>query len=73
MSGSLNVRVGFDEFVVGPGDAITFDSGTPHRMFNAGDVPVRAVWYVLGRGSAEFAGTSDEPAASPFAPEVRRA
>jgi uncharacterized cupin superfamily protein len=59
--------------VVGPGDAITFDSGTPHRMVNTGDVPVRAVWYVLGRRSAEFVATGDEPAASPFAPEVRRA
>lgn len=72
LSGSLRVRIGFDEFVLGPGDAITFDSATPHRMFNAGDEPARAVWYVLGRGSAEFAGSGAEPAASPFAPEVRR-
>jgi transcriptional regulator with XRE-family HTH domain len=72
LSGSLRVRIGFDEVVLGPGDAITFDSGTPHRLFNAGDVPARAVWYVLGRRSAEFAGSGDEPAASPFAPEVRR-
>lgn len=73
LSGSLRVKIGFDEFVLGPGDAITFDSGTPHRLYNDGDEPARAVWYVLGRGSAEFAGSQDEPAASPFAPEVRRA
>lgn len=73
LSGSLRVRIGFDEFVLGPGDAITFDSGTPHRLVNAGDEPVRAVWYVLGRGSAEFAGSGDEPAASPFGPRVTRA
>lgn len=73
LSGSLKVRIGFDEFVLGPGDAITFDSGTPHRLVNAGGEPVRAVWYVLGRRSAEMAGAADEPAASPFAPRVIRA
>ena len=73
LGGSLTVRIGFDEFVLGPGDAITFDSGTPHRMVNSGDEPVRAVWYVLGRGTAEVAGSGDEPAASPFAPRVHRA
>ena len=57
LSGTLRVTIGFDEFVLGPGDAITFDSGTPHRLANAGDEPVRAVWYVLGRSAAEFAGT----------------
>ena len=71
LSGSLRVKIGFDEFVLGPGDAITFDSGTPHRLFNAGDEPARAVWFVLGRRSAEFAGSRDEPAASPFAPDRR--
>lgn len=77
LAGSLKVRIGFDEFVLGPGDAITFDSGTPHRLVNAGNEPVRAVWYVLGRGSAELAGSGaaagEEPAASPFAPRVMRA
>jgi transcriptional regulator with XRE-family HTH domain len=73
ISGSLRVRIGFDEFVLGPGDAITFDSATPHRLVNAGDEPVRAVWYVQGRGGAEVAGAADEPAASPFAPRVMRA
>lgn len=73
LAGKLKVRIGFEEFVLGPGDAITFDSGTPHRLVNAGDEPVRAVWYVLGRGSPEVAGAADEPAASPFAPRVMRA
>jgi transcriptional regulator with XRE-family HTH domain len=73
VAGSLKVRIGFEEFLLGPGDAITFDSGTPHRLVNAGDEPVRAVWYVLGRGAPEVAGAADEPAASPFAPRVMRA
>lgn len=59
LSGTLRVTIGFEEFVLGPGDAITFDSGTPHRLANDGPEPVRAVWYVLGRTAVEFAGTGD--------------
>ncbi len=55
LSGTLTVRIGFDEFLLRPGDAISFDSSTPHRLFNAGDTPVQAVWFVLGRGSARVA------------------
>jgi uncharacterized cupin superfamily protein len=72
LSGSLQVRIGFDEFILGPGDSIAFDSGTPHRLVNAGDTPVRAVWYVLGRRQAEVASTGDEPAASGSVSETRR-
>ena len=63
LSGALRVTIGFDEFVLGPGDAITFDSGTPHRLANDGDQPVHAVWYVLGRRSAELALNSEEDGA----------
>jgi transcriptional regulator with XRE-family HTH domain len=49
LSGSLRLNIGFDEHLLGPGDAITFDSSTPHRLSNAGDTPVTAVWFVLGR------------------------
>jgi transcriptional regulator with XRE-family HTH domain len=55
LSGSLMVRIGFDEFLLQPGDAISFDSGTPHRLVNAGDTPATAIWFVQGRGSAEVA------------------
>jgi transcriptional regulator with XRE-family HTH domain len=55
LSGSLMVRIGFEEFLLGPGDAISFDSATPHRLLNAGDVPVKAVWFVLGRRAADVA------------------
>lgn len=55
LSGVLTVRIGFDEFVLRPGDAISFDSATPHRLFNAGDTPASAVWFVLGRGSPNVA------------------
>jgi transcriptional regulator with XRE-family HTH domain len=55
LSGTLTVRIGFEEFLLRPGDAISFDSATPHRLFNAGDTPARAVWFVLGRGSPDVA------------------
>jgi transcriptional regulator with XRE-family HTH domain len=55
LSGTLTVRIGFEEYVLQPGDAISFDSATPHRLFNGGDVPATAVWFVHGRGSANVA------------------
>lgn len=55
LSGTLMVRIGFDEFLLQEGDAISFDSATPHRLYNAGDRPARAVWFVLGRGTANVA------------------
>jgi quercetin dioxygenase-like cupin family protein len=55
LSGTLTVRIGFDEYLLQEGDAISFDSATPHRLFNAGDTPARAVWFVLGRRSADVA------------------
>jgi transcriptional regulator with XRE-family HTH domain/quercetin dioxygenase-like cupin family protein len=54
MSGTLGVRIGFEEYLLGPGDAIGFDSSTPHRLYNAGDEPVHGIWFVLGRRSADF-------------------
>jgi transcriptional regulator with XRE-family HTH domain len=53
LAGTLRITVGFDEFVLGPGDAIALDSTTPHRLANNGAVPVHAVWFVLGRRSAD--------------------
>jgi transcriptional regulator with XRE-family HTH domain len=55
LTGTLTVRIGFDEFLLKPGDAISFDSSTPHRLFNAGDAPATAVWFVLGRGNPDVA------------------
>jgi transcriptional regulator with XRE-family HTH domain len=49
VSGVLEVTIGFDAHVLEPGDAISFDSTTPHRLANIGDTPVHAVWFVLGR------------------------
>jgi transcriptional regulator with XRE-family HTH domain len=51
VSGRLGVQFGFTEYELGPGDSIAFDSTTPHRLFNKGDEPVHAVWFVVGRAA----------------------
>jgi transcriptional regulator with XRE-family HTH domain len=48
-SGTLGVRVGFDEYELQPGGSIAFDSSSPHRLWTIGDEPVNAVWVVIGR------------------------
>ena len=49
ISGSLGVTVGFEEYVLGPGDSISFNSTNPHRLHNDGDEVVNAIWIVIGR------------------------
>jgi len=49
LEGKLGVTVGFETYELQPGDAIAFDSTTPHRLFNTGDVPAKALWFVVGR------------------------
>lgn len=56
LSGTLQVQIGFDEYVLGPGDAISIESSTPHRLSNIGNEPVHAIWFVLGRHSHDGAG-----------------
>lgn len=50
-SGTLGVRVGFDEYELGPGGSIAFDSSSPHRLWTIGDEPVHAIWVVIGRAA----------------------
>jgi DNA-binding XRE family transcriptional regulator/quercetin dioxygenase-like cupin family protein len=47
--GRLQVSLGFETYELGPGDSISFDSTTPHRLENIGDEPVHAVWFSMGR------------------------
>jgi transcriptional regulator with XRE-family HTH domain len=49
ISGVLEVVIGFDRYVLQPGDAVSLDSSVPHRLANIGDTPVHAIWFVLGR------------------------
>lgn len=53
LTGLLHVQVGFDHYDLAPGDAVTFDSMTPHRLSNPYDDPVQAVWMVIGRRDDE--------------------
>jgi len=50
LAGRLRIAVGFETYELGPGDSITFESTMPHRLFNVGDQPVEAIWFVVGRG-----------------------
>lgn len=55
MSGKLGIQIGFRVYEMGPGDSIAFDSTRPHRLFNMGDEPVNAIWFVVGRDSDDRA------------------
>lgn len=48
-AGRLGVRIGFDEYELGPGMAISFDASAPHRLWAIGDEPAEAIWIVVGR------------------------
>jgi transcriptional regulator with XRE-family HTH domain len=48
-TGELSVTLGFETYVLGPGDSVAFESTIPHRLHNHGDEVVTAVWIVLGR------------------------
>jgi transcriptional regulator with XRE-family HTH domain len=60
-SGTLGVRVGFEEYELGPGGSIAFDSSSPHRLWAIGDQPVHAIWVVIGREADPRAGTTSTP------------
>ncbi len=46
-SGTLHASVGFDTFVLGPGDSIAFDSALPHLYWNTTAADVHAIWAVV--------------------------
>jgi DNA-binding XRE family transcriptional regulator/quercetin dioxygenase-like cupin family protein len=49
LRGKLKILVGFDEYVLQPGDALSFDSSQPHLLVNEGTEPAEGIWFVLGR------------------------
>lgn len=51
VSGQLGIQIGFENYELNPGDSIAFDSTRPHRLYNRGDQPVHAIWFVVGRGA----------------------
>lgn len=48
ISGELILTLGFNELRVTPGDAVSFESTTPHRYHNDGSTPAVGVWFVAG-------------------------
>src|SRR4051812_30201173 len=47
LSGELVLTLGFEELTLRPGDAVSFDSTTPHRYRNDTTEPAVGVWYVV--------------------------
>jgi quercetin dioxygenase-like cupin family protein len=50
VSGELELTLGFDQHQLGPGDAVCFDSSTPHGYRNDGPEPAVGVWFVVEPG-----------------------
>jgi len=50
ISGRLRVQVGFDNYELGEGDSISFESMTPHRLSNPYLQQSESIWMVVGRG-----------------------
>ena len=71
IGGILQVTIGFDEYVLGPGDAISFDSSVPHRLANAGDEPVHGIWFVLGRQPFDVHAPDGDDHWDPLPPAAR--
>jgi transcriptional regulator with XRE-family HTH domain len=50
LSGELTLTLGFEELRLVAGDAISFESRTPHAYRNDGSVPAIGVWFVIEEG-----------------------
>jgi quercetin dioxygenase-like cupin family protein/DNA-binding XRE family transcriptional regulator len=46
LSGELMLTLGFEDILLRPGDAVSFDSATPHRYRNDGTEPAVGIWFV---------------------------
>jgi transcriptional regulator with XRE-family HTH domain/quercetin dioxygenase-like cupin family protein len=46
VSGELVLTLGFEETRLVPGDAISFESSTPHSYRNDGAIPAVGVWFI---------------------------
>jgi mannose-6-phosphate isomerase-like protein (cupin superfamily) len=54
--------MGFNDYELGRGGAVSIDSSAPHRLYNVGSEPVHAVWFVLGPQSRDAAQQSGRDA-----------
>jgi transcriptional regulator with XRE-family HTH domain len=49
LEGELLLELGFERYLLKAGDSIIFDSSTPHRLSNAGAVPMRAISVIFNQ------------------------
>jgi DNA-binding XRE family transcriptional regulator/quercetin dioxygenase-like cupin family protein len=47
LEGELQLELGFERYILKPGDSIIFDSTTPHRLTNISQGEMRAVWVIF--------------------------
>jgi transcriptional regulator with XRE-family HTH domain/quercetin dioxygenase-like cupin family protein len=47
IAGELTLTLGFDNIRLRPGDAVSFESTTPHKYRNEGEEPAVGVWFVV--------------------------
>ncbi|WP_278247433.1 cupin domain-containing protein [Nocardioides sp. PD653-B2] len=53
LEGELTAQVGFDTFVLHPGDSVSFDSTTPHLYRNDSSQSSKGIWHVVGLDPSE--------------------
>ena len=49
LQGQLTLTPGFDQYVLNPGDSVSFDCSTPHSYANHGTEPAIGIWFVAER------------------------
>ena len=49
LQGQLTLTLGFDQYVLNPGDSVSFDCSTPHSYANHGTEPAIGIWFVAER------------------------
>jgi quercetin dioxygenase-like cupin family protein/DNA-binding XRE family transcriptional regulator len=49
LHGQLTLTLGFDQYVLNPGDSVSFDCSTPHSYANHGSEPAVGIWFVAER------------------------
>jgi mannose-6-phosphate isomerase-like protein (cupin superfamily) len=61
LSGRIAVQIGFESYELSVGDAVTFDSMSPHRLSNPYDEACEGLWLVLGRRDDDRAQNAPAP------------
>ena len=64
-SGTLDVYIGFEKFRLGAGDSVRFESSTPHRYVNPGEVEARALTVIVGEEIHHLLMPGGSPTPSP--------